>query len=567
MMRAGEQETETMASGTEMEKSALGISGPSSFGDRMSGVWSRARVQWAAMKPSQRGWLITALVMLVGLLGWLAWYSLRTDWRTLYANLEPEDARQTGMILTQAQIPFETTTDGTGILVPYPQLDKARLATAAKGSLKSGRLGFEIFDKPNWVGSEFDEQVNYQRALEGELEHTVGSLSDVLSARVHLVMPHDSLFRDQERPAKASVVIKLRHRTLADGEPDAIRNLVSSAVDGLTPDRVVLVDAAGNMPLGPKTEEAMRLSAEQILEEKLIATLEPVTGPGNVRASVTLDYDSSATEETQERYDPDQTVTLSMQRSEQTSGGQQVAAGVPGTASNAPNSQSLPVYPQQTTPPQSAKTESGTYGASKTVRHMIESPGRVRRMTAAIVVNDRMAQGATKGKAPQWQQRTPDEIRNLTALAQAAVGYDNTRGDMLTVQDLAFDENRSLQPVTFMGQLIDQAEKSPLLTKYAAILLALLVILFFGVQPALRRARPPKPAKQPKLAKDAKDSKEAKELPGTQAVGTPILATPEPVELDPARVRAQEIFEAVTGHLKREPTQSSRLLQSWIHSE
>ncbi len=124
----------------------------------------------------------------------------------------------------------------------------------------------------------------------------------------------------QERPAKASVVIKLRHRSLADGEPEAIRNLVASAVDGLTPDRVVLVDAAGHLPLGPKTAEAMRLSAEQALEEKLIATLEPVTGAGNVRASVTLDYNPAATEETQESYDPDQTVTLSMQRTEQTAG-------------------------------------------------------------------------------------------------------------------------------------------------------------------------------------------------------------------------------------------------------
>ena len=116
------------------------------------------------------------------------------------------------------------------------------------------------------------------------------------------------------------MVLKLRHRTLADGEPEAIRNLVASAVDGLTPDRVVLVDAAGNLPLGPKTAEAMHLSAEQALEEKLIATLEPVTGAGNVRASVTLDYDPTATEETQESYDPDQTVTLSMQRTEQTTG-------------------------------------------------------------------------------------------------------------------------------------------------------------------------------------------------------------------------------------------------------
>jgi flagellar M-ring protein FliF len=551
-----------MATGTEMEKSALAMS--PGLGNRLNGIWTRGRVQWAGMKPSQRGWMMTALVLLLGTLGWLLWYSLRTDWRTLYGNLEPDDARQTGLILTQAQIPFETTSDGTGILVPFPQLDKARLATAAKGNLKSGRLGFEIFDKPNWVGSEFDEQVNYQRALEGELEHTVGSLSDVQSARVHLVMPHDSLFRDQERPAKASVVIKLRRRTLAEGEPDAIRNLVASAVDGLTPDRVVLVDAAGNLPLGPKTEEALQLSAEQALEEKLIATLEPVTGPGNVRASVTLDYDPSATEETQERYDPDQTVTLSMQRSEQTTGGQQVAAGVPGTASNAPNSQSLPVYPQQTTPPQSAHTESGTYGASKTVRHMIENPGRVRRMTAAIVVNDRMALAAGKDRPPQWQPRTSEELRTLTALAQAAVGFDSTRGDMVTVQDLAFDENRTLQPITWQTQLLEFAQKSPLLAKYAALLLALLVILFFGVQPALRRARP---VRLSRPEREAKAAKTAKELAAGTAAPAPVLAPAEVIELDPARLRAQEIFEAVTGHLKREPTQSSRLLQSWIHSE
>ena len=259
------------------------------------------------MAPAQRGWaMLRPRCLLAALTGGLLWYALRPDWRTLYADLDPDDARQTGQILTQAQIPFEPTPDGAGIRVPAAQLDKARLATAAKGGVKSGRLGFEIFDKPNWVGSEFDEQVNYQRALEGELEHTVGTLSDVESARVHLVLPHDSLFRDQERPAKASVVLKLRHRTLADGEPDAIRNLVASAVDGLTPDHVVLVDASGHLPLGPKTAEAMQLSAEQALEDKLISTLEPVTGAGNVRASVTLDYDPAATDETQETYDPGQ---------------------------------------------------------------------------------------------------------------------------------------------------------------------------------------------------------------------------------------------------------------------
>ncbi len=550
-----------MATGTQLEKSAPPMPGQAGLTDKLAGLWGMGRVRWAGLRPQQRGWAMVAAGLLVALAGFLLWSALRTDWRVLYAEMDREDARQAGQILTQAQIPFEPTADGAGILVPAAQLDKARLVTAAKGAIKSGRLGFELFDKPNWVGSEFDEQVNYQRALEGELEHTVGSLSDIESARVHLVLPHDSLYREQERPAKASVVIKLRHRSLADGEADAIRNLVSSAVDGLTPDHVVLVDAAGHLPLGPKTAEAMQVSAEQTLEEKLISTLEPVTGAGNVRASVTLDYDGAATDVTQENYDPDKTVTLSMQRTEQTSGAKPVAAGVPGTASNAPNSQALPVYPQQTSAPESAKSESGTYGASKTVRHMVEGPGRVRRLTAAIVVNDRLLQPASRGKAAQWQPRSAEELRNLTALAQASVGFDPARGDMLTVEDLAFDGNRSQQPVSLARNLLNTAENSPILVKYAALLAGLMVVLLFGVRPALRHVRSASPVKEAVKAT-------GKELPvSTESKVAVPLRPPEPVVVDLERVRAQEIFEQVSGHLKREPTQSSRLLQSWIHSE
>jgi len=528
--------------------------------DRIAGLWGRGRVRWAGMQPAQRGWLLVAAGLLTALVAGLFWYGLRTDWRTLYADMDPEDVRQASQVLLQAQIPFKPTTSGTGIMVPAGQLDKARLVTAAKG-MKSGRLGFELFDKPNWVGSEFDEQVNYQRALEGELEHTVGSLSDVESARVHLVMPHDSLFKEEERPAKASVVLKLRHRSLADGEPEAIRNLVASAVDGLTPDRVVLVDADGNLPLGPKNADAQRLSAEEALEQKLVTTLEPVTGSGNVRASVTLDYDPAATEETDETYDPDQTVTLSMQRSEQSTGGQKVAAGVPGTATNAPNSQALPVYPQQNAAPQNSKSESGTYASSKTLRHVIEGPGKVRRMTAAIVVNDRLAQPAAYGRVATWQPRSAEELRELTVLAQAAVGFDTARGDVLQVQDLAFEENRLQQPVSLPQHLMAMAEASPVLIKYAALLIGLLVVMAFGVRPALRRARGGSAPKE-------KGKKEVKELPGSAAAAQPpALEPPEPVESDPGRIKAQQIFEQVSDHLKREPTQSSRLLQSWIHSE
>jgi flagellar M-ring protein FliF len=510
------------------------------------------------MLPKQRIWALVSITLAAAFLAFLGWYAFRTDWRILYADLDSEDARQVVQELTAAQITFDVAETGGIVRVPAAQLDKARLATSAKGGVKSGRMGFELFDKPNWVGSEFDEQVNYQRALEGELEHTVASLTDVESARVHLVMAHDSLFREQERPAKASVVLKLRHRSLADGEPESIRNLVASAVDGLTSDRVVLVDAAGHLPLGPKTADALQLSAEQALEEKLIATLEPVTGSGNVRASVTLDYDPTAAEQTDETYKPDQTVTLSMQRTEQTSGPQPVAAGVPGTASNAPNSQALPVYPHETTPPQSAKSESGTYGASKSVRHTSEAPGRIRRMTAAIVVNDRLVQLQSKNKPALWQPRSADELRNLTALAQAAVGFDPQRGDMLTVQDLAFDDNRAPEPISPVTRALKQAESSPVLIKCVALLIGLLVLMTFGVRPAMRRSA---------VKEDKKPQPEATpELPA-QATPQPVLVAPEPAPIDPERQRAQELLDQVTGAVKKQPAQSSRLLQSWIHSD
>jgi flagellar M-ring protein FliF len=550
-----------MATGTQLETSSQVKAGQLQISGQLLAQWKRTSAWWNAMAPAQRRWSLVTGGLIAAVLGLLLWYGLRTDWRTLYMNLEPDDARQIGQILAQSQIPFETTSDGAGIRVPAAQLDKARLATASKGGVKNGRLGFEIFDKPNWVGSEFDEQVNYQRALEGELEHTVGTLADVESARVHLVLPHDSLFREQERPAKASVVLKLRHRSLADGEPDAIRNLVASAVDGLSADNVILVDASGHLPLGPKSAVALQLTAEQALEEKLISTLEPVTGAGNVRASVTLDYEHASSEVSQQIYDPDKSATLTMQRTEQTSGSQQVAAGVPGTASNAPNSQALPVYPPQTTSPQSAKSEASTYGASKTDRHTVETPGRVRRLTAAIVVNDRLVEEASKGKAATWKPRSSDEIRNLTALAQASVGFDASRGDMLTVEDLAFEGNTAQKVTPAVTRILSVVEGFPVLVKYSALLAGLIAILAFGIRPALHRVTPPVAGKSGR-----KDS--PKELgAASPEPAPPVLKSPESPEAEIDRHRSQQIFEEVTSQLKREPTQSSRLLQSWIHSD
>lgn len=520
--------------------------------DTAVALLSRLQNAWLNMPSRKRSWSAIVFVSFSALVAMFVWLGARTDWRTLYSGLESEDARQIGLTLTQAQIPYELSDDGLSLRVPASQLDKARLVTSGK-ALKSGRMGFELFDKPNWMGSEFDEQVNYQRALEGELEHTVSSLSDVEVARVHLVMAHDSLFRQEQRPAKASVVLKLRRTSLADGEADSIRNLVASAVDGLSPDRVVLVDASGRVSFGAKSAEALRLSAEQALEQKVVATLEPITGPGNVRASATIDYDPDALEETTESYDPTQSATLSMERTEQTSGGAPIAAGVPGTASNAPNSQPVPVFPKQTSAPQTSKTESGTYGVSKTVRHKVENPGKVRRITVAVVVNDRMIAGPTKAGSAQWKPRSTEELHNLALLAQAAAGFDSARGDLVTVQNMTFSENLSSSTQSLPAEVFSAVRRSPDIVKYVCLLLGILSLLILGVRPAMRQIFAG-------MHQAGSKDRAALELDGHQQ----LLQAAQP---DPTRLRAQEILDKVAGQIRGEPTQSSRLLQSWIHSD
>src|SRR6185437_4617677 len=291
-------------------------------------------------------------------------------------------------------------------------------------------------------------------ALEGELEHTIETLDVVRSARVHLVLPQQSLFASEEKVAKASVVLKLRRSTVDPEQADAIRSLVAGAVENLSPDQVTLVDADGRANLKPRSSDASKDETEQQMEAKLVAMLEPLAGRDNVRATVNVSYDDGSEERTDEIYDPSQTVTLSMQKKEEVSAlPGKAASGVPGTASNSPagapagsvagsqaaaapgtppllQKQTLPVYPQQGSGrDQTIQEENGTYGVTKHLLHSEEGPGRVRRVTAAVVVNDRaITEGTGKLEHIVWKPRSADEMRRLGQLAQAAVGFDARRG-------------------------------------------------------------------------------------------------------------------------------------------
>jgi flagellar M-ring protein FliF len=473
---------------------------------------------------------------------------MQPSWRVLYAHLDPADARELSDELTAAKIPFDVTPDGTTLKVPADQLDKARLDTAAKGGPKSGRLGFELFDKPNWVGSEFDERVNYQRALEGELEHTIESLGSVKSAHVHLVLPHDSLFTERQEEAKASVLLKLKQRDLSPQEVDAIRNLVASAVDHLSPGNVTLVDADGRAQLGVRNPDAAASGEEQRLTDRLVATLEPITGEGNVRASVHLDYDMTAADETDETYDPNGTVTLSMQRSEQQTGERPTTGGVPGTVSNAPNAQPPLLPPPRSAGAASMKEESGTYGASKKTRHIVEGPGRLKRATIAVLINDRpqaTGQGAAVSQVP-W---TPDQLKRITELAQAAVGYDAARGDVISVENLAFDSAPETRE-SMANRALNTAQSLDL-PRYGAALIGLLALILLVIRPVTRSLR-------------------SGALPAPGGLISVSDALPEEIAQalpSPERLARDTVFQRVSASVAADKAQSARLLHMWLESD
>src|SRR6266571_1875617 len=235
----------------------------------------------------------TAVV--IGTLFYFVTLMNKPDYKPLIGSLSPADAQSISSKLTAKGIHSQVTSEGTGVEVESDQLDKARVELASDGVPSGGRMGFELFDKPNWMGSDFAEKVNYQRALEGELERTIGSIQEVESARVHLVMERESLFTEREREAKASVVLKLK-RPLSPETASAISQLVANAVDGLNAANVTLVSADGQIPLMPKSKGPFGQTdgdLEASLTQQLVATLEPVLGADHVKANVRVEFDTA----------------------------------------------------------------------------------------------------------------------------------------------------------------------------------------------------------------------------------------------------------------------------------
>src|SRR5271163_762806 len=545
---------------------------------------STLRERLMAMPAGKRTSLIASAVFLAAMCAGTVWFLGRADWRVLFSGLDGKDVQQVSQELAAAGIPYETTADGAGVQVPAEMLDKARMEVAAKGMPQTGRLGFELFDKPNWVGSEFDERVNYQRALEGELEHTIGTLGVVKSARVHLVLPQPSLFAAEEKVAKASVVLRLKRASVDPEQADAIRSLVAGSVENLNVDQVTLVDADGRVNFKQRSSNAAEADAEEAMEAKLVAMLEPLAGRDNVRATVNVSYDEGSEERTDEVYDPSEVATLSMQKSEQVSAGRGVPSGVPGTASNSPGAapegavagsqaaaapgtppllqkQALPVYPQQGTGlGQSMHQENGTYGVTKHLVHTEQGPGRVRRVSAAVVVNDRsMIEGAGKLEHMVWKPRSAEEMHRLEELAQAAVGFDVRRGDQVVMQNVSFSTNAPEVKPPVMDKLMEEARgllhTQPGLMRTAVIGICGVLLVLFVLRPVASQVTAT--LRESMLLASGTGTAGSFEERGevTAAQNDPaeeaLLSRPK----SKAHQLHQGIFEHVSEHIRREPAQ------------
>ena len=412
----------------------------------MDSAWTWTRVVeqgrefFAGLTARQKLLLFGGAVLVAATLCVFVELIAKPDYKVLYSGLKPADAQDVVARLRAHKIPFETSEDGASVLVPAEKLDSARLEIAAQGAPVSGRLGFELFDKPNWAGSDFDEKVNYQRALEAELERTLATLSEVEAVRVHLVLPAESLYSERERGAKASVMVRLRRGRLPEEADTAIRQLVSGAVDRLSPDKVVVIDADTSRQLGRSGADGGEVSEiDKELARRMVETLEPVVGQQGVRASVHVELDTSSGEETQETYDPNSSVALSVSRTEEHLGGE-ILGGVPGTSSNLPNAKVKPAE-KTAADTHTSRAESGTYAVNKLVRHTVQPAGRIKRITAALLIDDALEAESKSGqRSAARRKRSPEEMKQIEQLATATLGIDTRRGDLLAVENISFQK-------------------------------------------------------------------------------------------------------------------------------
>ncbi|MBI6550505.1 flagellar basal-body MS-ring/collar protein FliF [Xenorhabdus lircayensis] len=423
-----------------------------------------------------------AIAIIVALFLWLR----SPDYRVLYSNLSDKDGGEIVTQLTQMNVPYRFAENGVALMIPADKVHETRLKLAQQGLPKGGAAGFELLDKEKFGISQFSEQVNYQRALEGELARTVESLGPVQSARVHLALPKPSLFvREQKSPSASVTVGLLQGRVLDEGQINAIVHMVSSSVAGLPAGNVTIVDQSGRLLTQADatgrdlntTQLKYTQEVENRFQHRIETILAPVVGRGNVHAQVTAQIDFSRREETAEEYKPNQPPNQSAVRSKQSSSSEQsggsLVGGVPGALSNQPSAApNAPIEKpnanakgngDEKSDQQRSNTNSNNrnnsyermvgnnrnnrhdettnYEVDRTIRHTQLQAGAVERLSVAVVINYATVQGEN---GPETKALTPEQLSQIESLTREAMGFTTDRGDSLNVVNTPFNDTAEM---------------------------------------------------------------------------------------------------------------------------
>ena len=459
---------------------------------------------WTSLTAGQRISLILVPLLAVASVFGLAKWKHDSDFRPLYSSLSPEDASAITQKMREGGIEYRLDETGATVLVPSAQIAEARLALAGAGLPKTGRIGFELFDRTNLGASDFAEQVNYRRALEGELERTVGTLTEVEQARIHITFAKESVFLDARQPSKATVVLRLRRGApLPQPSVIAIANLVASAVDGLSPDGVAIIDAGGRLLSRPRTQgdagaqlASTNLEYQQQIESEIAAkvgaALEPLLGPDRFRVGVNVECDFSSSEESQENVDPAKSAILTSQTTEESTGGAAASGGTPGTESN------LPRPPVRTAGAGASgilrKTENTSYQPSRTVKHIVSPRGAVRRISTAVLLDQTVRWDGIGPKARRTiVPPSAEVIKAVHDMIASITGYSEPRGDQITVETLPFENTLAAEPPS---PLAPPAKPAPAWSLKQPVVLiggaaaVLLLILIAGAVFLMARRKP-----------------------------------------------------------------------------
>ena len=547
----------------------------------------------------QRITIVMAAVLAgAGLYALVQWRQ-EADFRPLYTGLAPEDAGGIVQKLKESAVEYRLGEGGTSVLAPSARIAELRISMAAAGLPKSGRIGFELFDKANLGATDFTEHVNYRRALEGELERSVMSLAEVEQARVHLTFSKESVFVEQQEPAKASVLVRLRPGShLAPQNVLAIDHLVASAVEGLSPDAVSVLDMNGNLlgrPKaagtldGPEPSEAVldyRHKVEADLVAKIDSTLEPLLGAERFRAGASVECDFTGGEQSEEIFDPARSVMVSSQRTEDSSGPTS-ANGVPGTASTLPRPTSRPGTGSSRV---SRVTENIAYQSSRTVKKTRVPAGEVRKMSLAVLVD----QTVSWEKDNNTFRRVlvpppPEKLKVIHDLVAGVTGLNVDRGDQLIVETLPFETTLMTEPPQPNAPGMAPAAKPvlPLGLDRKTLLIgggaaALLILIL--VAALMRRRSAPEveasapaalpagqgaaPAQIPQAGSSVEQQFEAK-LAERDAQQQKLDAQAlSALKLAPAITKTSEVLaKHLREKVKEDPDLSAHVLQSWIRED